>query len=144
MAMRGDKGTLTSLVTPSIQSINVSSRIELPNVVRSHPAVTPHEQDAGAALVTLAGLTKPAATKVKTEPHTPRNTNLQPTFPELVHAMIMETAVKQPDLIDWVHDGEAFVFLNPVRENFDFVYVIFQDFIVLIKVSSLCIVSVEE
>jgi hypothetical protein len=126
MAMRGDKGTSTSLVTPNIQSISVSSRIEFPNAVRSHPAVTPHEQDAGAALVTLAGLPKKAATKVKTEPHTPRDINLQPTFPELVHAMVTETAATQPDLIEWVQDGQAFAVHNPVREYFDSVYFSFS------------------
>lgn len=105
----------TSLVTPSVESINVSY-IELPDAAR-HPAVTPHEHDAGVALATLAGFAKPAA-KVKTEPHTPRDTNWQATFPELVHAMVTETVATQPDLIEWVYDGEAFVVHDPVREYF--------------------------
>lgn len=122
--MRADKGASTSLVTPNIQSVCVPSLFEVPNAVRSHTAVTPHEQDAGAALVTLARLPKPAATKV-TETQTPRDTNWQPTFPELVHAMVTETAATQPDLIEWVQDGQAFAVHNPVSEYFDFVYFIF-------------------
>jgi hypothetical protein len=113
MAMRVEK--YTSLVTPSVESINVSY-IELPDAAR-HPAVTPHEHDAGVALATLAGFAQPAA-KGKTEPHTPRDTNWQPTFPELVHAMVTETVATQPDFIEWVYDGEAFVVHDPVRECF--------------------------
>lgn len=109
MAMRVEK--YTSLNTPS-----VASHIEFPDAAR-HPAVTPHEHDAGVALATLAEFVKPAA-KVKTEPQTPRDATLQPTFPELVHAMVTETVETHPDLIEWIHDGEAFVVHDPVREYF--------------------------
>ena len=113
MAMRVEKHA--TLVTPSVESTN-ASHIEFPNAAR-HPAVTPHEHDAGVALATLAEFAKPAA-KVKTEPQTPSDTNWQPTFPELVHAMVTETVATQPDLIEWIYDGEAFVVHDPVREYY--------------------------
>lgn len=142
MAMRAEKGTSTSLVSPNIQSVSVSSLFEPPNAARTHPAVTPNEQDAGAALVTLAGLPKPAATKV-TEPQTPRENNWQPTFPELVHAMVTETAATQPDLIEWVQDGQAFIVHNPVSEYFSCVSH-FQDFIYSPKYADPLYVTSEE
>jgi hypothetical protein len=38
------------------------------------------------------------------------------SFPEQIHKMVTETAATQPELINWVHDGEAFAIFEPVRK----------------------------
>jgi hypothetical protein len=50
-----------------------------------------------------------------------------PTFPEQVHLMVTETAATQPELIDWVHDGKAFVILDPVRK-YTVIYIVVPSF----------------
>jgi hypothetical protein len=39
------------------------------------------------------------------------------SFPEQIYKMVTETAATQPELIDWVHDGEAFTIFEPVSKH---------------------------
>ena len=51
------------------------------------------------------------------EPNSSLDGMSQPTFPEVVHKMVTETAATQPHVIDWVHYGTAFVVHDPVRNK---------------------------
>lgn len=67
--------------------------------------ITPRERVIGKTLANLRSSIKSRKSRVKAKSSAGDQTH----FPASVHALLTEAANKQPEIMDWVHDGEAFV-----------------------------------
>jgi hypothetical protein len=106
-----------AFVTPATRARSTSKH-PTPSIT-----VTPHEREVGKTLANLSSSIKRRKSLVKAR----SSVGDQIYFPVAVHALLTEAANKYPEIMDWVHDGEAFVVkVTTVSTIFNFSYFFFS------------------